>query len=158
MIEQILFISQQILIIAAVFLAWTFMLYWIHRAVHRIPVFNRYHQDHHRFIDRHGGTAWHWNNLLLYNDTMASTIDLWITEVIPTLLFSAVTGFWWLSVAYYLWAALLQEQLEHNPKFDFYPWITSGRWHLVHHRKQRKNYGLFHPLWDKIFKTELQTL
>jgi sterol desaturase/sphingolipid hydroxylase (fatty acid hydroxylase superfamily) len=136
-----------------VFLLWTFCLYWIHRAGHRIPFVNKFHQDHHLYINRHGGTTWHWNNLLLYNDTWKSTVDLWITEVIPTLIFSAVTGHWWVSIFYYFWAALLQEVIEHNPKFDWYPWLTSGKWHLVHHRHQRKNYGLFIPLWDKLFNT-----
>lgn len=137
------------------FLSWTFLLYWIHRIIHRIPMVNKFHQDHHIYINRHGGTRWHWNNIFLYNDTWKSTADLWISEVIPTLVFSYVTGCWWLSIFYYLWAALLQEMLEHNPNFDMYPFITSGRWHLVHHKKQRKNFGLFIPLWDKLFKTEL---
>ena len=134
------------------FLSWTFLLYWIHRIIHRIPMVNKFHQDHHIYINRHGGTRWHWNNIFLYNDTWKSTADLWISEVIPTLVFSYVTGCWWLSIFYYLWAALLQEMLEHNPNFDMYPFITSG---LVHHKKQRKNFGLFIPLWDKLFKTEL---
>ena len=136
-----------------VFLLWTFCLYWIHRLAHRVPFANKFHQDHHLYINRNGGTKWHWNNLFLYNDTWKSTVDLWITEVIPTLIFSAVTGHWWVSIFYYFWAALLQEVIEHNPKFDWYPLLTSGKWHLVHHRHQRKNYGLFIPLWDKLFNT-----
>jgi sterol desaturase/sphingolipid hydroxylase (fatty acid hydroxylase superfamily) len=136
-----------------VFLTWTFVLYWIHRVGHKIPFVNRFHQDHHLYINRKGGTTWHWNNLFLYNDTWMSTIDLWITEVIPTIIFSAITGYWWVFVFYYLWAALLQEIIEHNPKFDWYPFLTSGKWHLVHHRNQRRNFGLFVPLWDILFGT-----
>jgi sterol desaturase/sphingolipid hydroxylase (fatty acid hydroxylase superfamily) len=135
------------------FLAWTFCLYWIHRAGHKIQFVNKFHQDHHLFINRNGGTSWHWNNLFLYNDTWKSTIDLWITEVIPTVIFSAITGHWWIAIFYYFWAALLQEVIEHNPKFNLYPWLTSGQWHLVHHRSQRKNFGLFLPIWDKMFGT-----
>lgn len=151
-IENILL---QTLTIIVVFLSWTLILYWIHRIAHKIPFMNRYHQDHHSYINRHGETTWRWNNLFLYNDTWKSTIDLWLTEVIPTIIFSAITGCWWLIISYYLWAALLQEVLEHNPKFDRYPFMTSGKWHLIHHKRPRKNYGLFIPLWDKIFKTEL---
>lgn len=146
---------NQILIIIAIFLFWTFLLYWIHRIGHKIPFINKYHQDHHRYINIHKGTTWKWNNLFLYNDTWKSTADLWITEVIPTIILSAITGYWWLFICYYLWAALLQEILEHNPKFDIYPFMTSGKWHLMHHKKSRKNFGLFIPLWDKLFKTEL---
>jgi sterol desaturase/sphingolipid hydroxylase (fatty acid hydroxylase superfamily) len=135
------------------FLAWTFYLYWIHRVCHKVPFVKTAHQDHHKFINLHGKTSWHWNNLLLFNDTWTSTIDLWITEVMPTLLFSYITGHWWLSVFYYLWAALIQEVVEHNPKFNLYPVLTSGKWHLVHHRDSTKNFGLFIPVWDILFGT-----
>jgi sterol desaturase/sphingolipid hydroxylase (fatty acid hydroxylase superfamily) len=80
-------------------------------------------------------------------------LDLWITEVIPTVIFSWITGHWWLSVFYYLWAALIQEVVEHNPKFDVFPLLTSGRWHLVHHKDSTRNYGLFLPIWDIMFGT-----
>ncbi len=137
------------------FLLWTFTLYWIHRFAHKIPFIKKYHQDHHCYIIRHGGSSWRWNNLFLFNETWKSTADLWITEVIPTLLLSAVTGVWWLVILYYLWSALLQEVIEHNPNFDRYPLITSGKWHLVHHATPKKNFGLFIPVWDKLFGTEL---
>jgi sterol desaturase/sphingolipid hydroxylase (fatty acid hydroxylase superfamily) len=89
----------------------------------------------------------------LYNDTWLSTLDLYVTEVIPTLVFSLITGQWWISIFYYVWAAFLQEALEHNNKVDF-PLITTGKWHLTHHYQPNKNYGLFFPIWDIIFKTE----
>lgn len=135
------------------FLAWTFCLYWIHRVGHKIRWVNKYHQDHHRYITKHGKSQWEWNNLLLYNDTWKSTVDLWITEVVPTIIFAAVTGHWWIAMFYYVWAACLQEVVEHNPNFSIYPWLTSGRWHLIHHRHQKRNFGLFFPIWDILFKT-----
>jgi sterol desaturase/sphingolipid hydroxylase (fatty acid hydroxylase superfamily) len=149
-----LLISYWILKIVLIFLSWTFLLYWIHRFTHKISIINKYHQDHHIYINQNNGTSWHWSNFFLYNDTIKSTIDLWITEVIPTLIISVITGYWWLFVFYYLWAALLQEVLEHNSNFDRYP-FTSGRWHLMHHKIQYKNFGLFIPLWDKLFRTEI---
>jgi sterol desaturase/sphingolipid hydroxylase (fatty acid hydroxylase superfamily) len=132
------------------FLLWTLMLYWIHRVGHIIPVINAVHLHHHRYILTHT-TKWHWSNLLLFNDDLTSTIDLWITEVIPTLVFSLVTGQYWISIFYYIWAAFIQESIEHNPKVNI-PLLTSGRWHLIHHRSD-SNYGLFFPLWDIIFGT-----
>lgn len=132
------------------FLLWTFTLYWIHRVVHIIPIINLLHLHHHKFILEHT-TKWHWNNLFLFNDDWTSTIDLWITEVIPTLLFSLVTGQWWLFLFYYVWAAFIQESIEHNSKINI-PMITSGRWHLIHHRSSY-NYGLFFPIWDILFGT-----
>lgn len=136
-----------------IFLMWTFYLYWIHRIGHRISFVNKFHQDHHSYIIKNNGTKWHWNNLFLFNDTWKSTIDLWITEVIPTVIFSAVTGHWWVLIFYYFWAAFIQEVIEHNSKFSMYPFLTSGKCHLVHHKNQRRNFGLFIPLWDKLFGT-----
>ena len=114
------------------FFLWTLMLYWIHRMAHHIPVIKEYHLDHHRHILTNH-TSWHWNNLFLFNDTWDSTIDLWITEF------------------YYLWASLIQETIEHNKNFDI-PLLTSGKWHLIHHRSSY-NYSLFFPIWDILFKT-----
>ena len=141
-----------------VFFAWTLYLYVIHRAIHAVgvkyfPIAFQAHADHHRYINTHAKTTWHWNNLFLFNDTWMSTLDLWITEVIPTLIFSWITGYWWVSVFYYFWAAFVQEIIEHNPDFDMYPVLTSGKWHLVHHQDTTVNFGLFVPLWDMLFGT-----
>lgn len=138
------------------FLMWTFMLYWIHRLGHKIKIINHYHCNHHSIINNNLKNGelnkWHWNNLFLFNDTVDSTIDLWITEVIPTLLFSLVTGQWWISLFYYVWAAFIQEPIEHNPNVDV-PFLLSGRRHLIHHKQSNKNYGLFFPIWDRVFNT-----
>jgi sterol desaturase/sphingolipid hydroxylase (fatty acid hydroxylase superfamily) len=87
----------------------------------------------------------------LFNDDWPSTKDLWTTEVIPTLIFSWITGQWWISVFYYIWAAFIQETVEHNANINL-PILTSGQWHLMHHRF-KCNYGLFTPIWDIVFKT-----
>lgn len=142
----------------SVFISWTLYLYLIHRVIHSIglrffPVAFNAHADHHRYINTNKQTTWHWNNLFLFNDTWMSTLDLWITEVVPTLIFSLITGEWWVSVFYYVWAALIQEIIEHNPKFDLYPFLTSGKWHLIHHYNTSVNYGLFIPVWDILFGT-----
>ena len=89
----------------------------------------------------------------MFNDDWPSTIDLWITEVIPTVIFSWITGQWWITVFYYLWAAFLQEPLEHKRGLNL-PLLTCGDWHLKHHIRPDKNFGLFFPVWDKIFGTE----
>lgn len=136
------------------FLLWTFMLYWIHRIGHKVPVIRKFHSIHHGYINS-TITGWHWNNLFLFNDNWPSTIDLWITEVVPTIIFSWLTGQWWIAAFYYIWAAFLQEELEHRRNLNI-PLLTCGEWHLKHHRRSDKNFGLFFPLWDKLFKTELK--
>jgi sterol desaturase/sphingolipid hydroxylase (fatty acid hydroxylase superfamily) len=136
------------------FFTWTFVLYWIHRIGHRTPIIKDFHRHHHVYVNKNI-TTWHWNNLFLFNDDWPSTIDLWITEVIPTLLFSLITNQWWISIFYYIWAAFLQEPLEHRRGLNL-PLLTCGSWHLKHHNRPDKNFGLFFPVWDRIFGTELK--
>jgi lathosterol oxidase len=135
----------------AIFISWTFVIYWMHRLVHCIPFLQTIHADHHRYVNNHD-IGWHWSNVFLYNDTWMSTLDLWITEVIPTMIISFFFGYW-LFVIYYFWAAFIQETIEHNNKFDLYPWLTSGKWHMMHHKNNSCNYGVFFPIWDILFNT-----
>lgn len=142
------------------FLCWTFVIYWVHVIAHKISFLSYFHWDHHKHILSHmdgdkNPTGWHWNNLFFYNDTWKSTVDLWITEVIPTLLYSWMTGQWWCIMFYWFWAAFIQETVEHNPKWNVL-FLSAGKWHLLHHTKGNVNYGLFIPLWDILFKTNRQ--
>jgi sterol desaturase/sphingolipid hydroxylase (fatty acid hydroxylase superfamily) len=136
------------------FLSWTLLLYWIHRITHSVDCVKKYHLDHHRYINTNQGSKskWEFNNLFLFNDNKNSTIDLWITEVIPTIIFCYITTAWWIFLFYYVWAAIFQETLEHKNSFNFL-WFTAGAWHLEHHKNYKKNYGLFIPIWDIIFNT-----
>jgi sterol desaturase/sphingolipid hydroxylase (fatty acid hydroxylase superfamily) len=134
-----------------IFLSWTLCLYGIHRIIHKIPYLKDFHNDHHLYVNRHN-IKWSCTNFFFFTDTWISTIDLWITEVIPTLIFSTLTGHWWIFWFYYIWAATLQENLEHNKNLNWYL-LTSGKWHMIHHKRPNTNFGLFLPIWDKIFKT-----
>lgn len=134
------------------FLLWTFLIYWIHRLCHNVSYLSHFHKFHHKFVAQHRIT-WHWSNLFLFNDDWPSTIDYWITEVLPTIVFVLITQQWWLGIGFYLYAAFVQEWLEHNPNFNFYPFYTSGRWHILHHTAPPCNYGIGTPFWDWVFKT-----
>lgn len=134
------------------FFLWTFIIYWIHRLCHNVPALSYFHKFHHRYVAKNSIT-WHWNNLFLFNDDWPSTIDYWITEVLPTLIFVIVTEQWWLGIGFYVYAAFIQEWLEHNPNFSLYPFYTSGKWHILHHTAPPCNYGIGTPFWDWVFKT-----
>jgi len=110
--------------------------------------------DHHRQVTQATIQGLNWKNIFLFFDTWNSTVDQWLTEVIPTIIISLVLQQWWLLAFYYVWAAFIQEAVEHNDKINLYPFITSGRWHLIHHDTPNKNYGVFFPIWDIIFKTK----
>ena len=134
------------------FLLWTLIIYSLHRIVHQVSIFSYFHREHHRFV-RENEIIWHWSNIFLWNDNFKSSIDYWLTEVIPTLLFSIVTGQYWISICFYLYAAFIQERLEHNNNFNLYPFYTSGKWHLMHHTHYPCNFGIITPFWDWVFKT-----
>lgn len=136
------------------FLAWTFTLYWIHRIGHRSKWLMQFHGDHHRYALKNH-IKWHWSNFFFFTDTRKSSIDLWLTEVIPTMIFSYVTGAWWIFLFYYIWAAFLQEILEHNKNVNI-PFWSSGMWHMEHHHNPNVNFGLFFPIWDVLFGTNLK--
>lgn len=128
----------------------------MHVSVHKFNWIGKtFHKEHHRYVAQKSfSPKWHWSNIFLFNDNLSSTIDYWITEVIPTIIFSWLTGNWWIFGIYYVWASTLQEFLEHNVKYNLYP-LTTGKWHMVHHLETpSKNYGVFIRLWDKIFNTE----
>ena len=118
------------------YLVWTFFIYWLHRIVHITEWTNYYHSDHHRYITENWNdgleniTGWSWSDVFLIEDTWKSTVDLWLTEVIPTILYSSITGQWWILIMYWLWSSLLAEVIEHNPKFNV-PFIAAGKWHLT---------------------------
>ena len=128
-------------------------MYWMHRAAHVIPFMRRFHVDHHKQVTDQTINGLNWKNAFLWFDSKESTIDQWLTEVLPTIAISAITGHWWLLIAYYIWAAFIQEAVEHNDKINLYPFITSGKWHLIHHDNPNKNYGVFIPIWDIVFNT-----
>ena len=147
--------KETVLACAGYFLLWTLLIYWVHRLAHMfdIPFVTRMHWDHHKMVTQHTNKGWHWTNAFLFFDSWRSTLDNWFTETIPTIVFCIVFQQWWLLIAYYLYAAFIQEAIEHNPDWNFYPFNTSGQWHLVHHEDSRVNFGVFFPIWDIIFGT-----
>lgn len=136
-----------------VFILWTFTIYWMHRLAHAWSFMRQFHIDHHAQVTNATIQGLSWKNAFLWFDTINSTVDQWLTEVVPTFIISAVTGHWWLFVAYYVWAAFIQEAIEHNKRINLYPFLTSGKWHLIHHQDPTRNYGVFIPVWDLIFGT-----
>lgn len=128
------------------------MVYVTHYLVHHLPAVRAIHWDHHEFVSAYGLDEWHWTNLLLLGQTWKSSLDMWIVDVVPTLIFCWLTGQWWIAGLYYVWGAFLQERWEHS-QLNL-PFLTTGKWHLKHHGDPTKNYGLFLPVWDWMFGTE----
>jgi len=142
---------MEVVIYPIMFFIWTCLLYWVHRICHVTPYLKDIHWQHHQYV-LGGQPQWMWQNIFLWSDDWGSTADLWVTEVIPTLAFCAVTGHWWIFVWYWIWTGFIQEWVEHNPKFDIWP-FSAGKTHLVHHKYWKNNYSLFFPIWDHVFGT-----
>lgn len=145
-------IMNQYFLMAINFVVWTLLIYWMHRLAHVVPILKKAHFGHHKTISQNVPPKWHWSNLFLFQDNLISTLDIVLFELIPTILFCFLIDQWWILVFYYAWSAFVQENIEHNPNFNIYPWLTSGKWHLIHHKKEC-NFGLFTPIWDIIFNT-----
>lgn len=134
-----------------IFFAWTLLLYIVHRLCHSIPFLKQIHLYHHEYVND-GQPQWMWQNIFLWSDDWGSTADLWVTEVVPTILFCAITGQWWIFLLYWVWTGFIQEWIEHNPRFNI-PFLSAGKFHLQHHKNYNVNYSLFFPVWDWILGT-----
>lgn len=136
------------------FILWTFMIYWSHRIFHSFSILMKFHQIHHDHVTNGtGSNKWSWKHLFIWVDGWRGTLDQWIMEVIPTIIFCWFFNQWWLLFFYWFWTAFIQERIEHNPNLNLYPYISSGKWHLIHHVDDSKNFGVFTPIWDILFNT-----
>ena len=142
---------QSLFEIIIVFIMWTGLLYATHRVAHIIPIVKNIHLDHHNYINTYK-VSWNWKNIFIWVDSWKSTADQWITEVIPTILISYISGHWWLIIFYWFWSAFVQEVIEHNNNFNI-KILTSGKWHLLHHENDKVNFGVFTSVWDRLFGT-----
>lgn len=137
-------------------LLWTMMIYWTHRLAHRLPCLWRFHSAHHA-VEYKGEYEFSWWNLVGWFNDWKSTIDQWLTEIIPTTLFVLVfPQAWPILVIYYVDGFVLAEGLtDHNPRIDI-PALSMGKYHLRHHADMSGNYDLYFRLWDKVFGTQLR--
>ena len=134
------------------FFLWTLLLYVVHRLAHALPYIKKIHSEHHRYVMRNRDWGIKWQDLYLSRGANKVTLDLWFTEVIPTLLFCAVTGHWWIFGAYYFWSAFYEKATKYNRDVDVFL-VTWGMWTLTHYRRNTLNFGGIFSLWDIIFKT-----
>ena len=135
------------------FVLWTFLLYWLHRLAHANQFLWKFHSDHHVQVSQEKNKGQHWANYFLFFDTWKSTADQWLIEILPTILLCFILNDFSLFVFYWFWAVFIQERIRHNKNFNLYPFLTSGKWHLVHHQFYNRNFGVFTAVWDLVFQT-----
>ena len=145
-----------VLTLAAYFLIWTLVIYWTHKAAHSFEWLWQFHQAHHE-VEYNGELEFSWWNLVGWFNDWRSTLDQWITEVIPTGVFILIfPDAWPIAIFYYIDGFVLAEGLtDHNPRIDV-PGLSMGRYHLLHHKNPNVNYDLYFRIWDRLFGTSAQ--
>lgn len=146
-----------------VFLVWTFIIYWIHRISHikgRWNILWKIHRAHHAIpyltmkVER-----WpKFGQFFFWLGDFKTSIDVVIVLTIPLVLLTLLFPYpgLCLLVFHYIYEVFLGEGiLDHNtqlrgPVTRVFAW---GSFHLHHHVKLERNYGLIITLWDRVFRT-----
>lgn len=147
------------------FLLWSLFSYSIHRAAHIKSKYNplfKIHLAHHKAQygkEKDYRFKWPgWKAYFLWFDDLASSLDVWITLILPAILVSLVfpqSHFTVLALVYLYEVFLSEHNLDHNPEIDgpITHILAVGQFHLTHHHYPKYNYGLYLTLWDLVFVT-----
>lgn len=147
------------------FLLWTLASYALHRLAHVKSPYNplfKIHLAHHKAEygkEKNYDFKWPgWRSFVLWFGDLQSTLDVWITLIIPAIVVSILftqTHFTVL-IGVYLYEVFLSEHnLDHNPEITgpITRVLAIGQYHLTHHHYPKYNYGLYLTLWDIVFIT-----
>ncbi|MEJ0062639.1 MAG: sterol desaturase family protein [Alphaproteobacteria bacterium] len=152
-----------ILEFAAAFFLSTFFSYWMHRLAHVHKPWNPLwinHKPHHQIkYDEHTPVmVYDWREFIFWFGTWKQTLDVWITDTIPTILAACIIGGagWYILAFHYFYHVFLSGGLlEHNVKIKgpITRILACGQFHMQHHRKFDRNFGFVIGLWDYVFRT-----
>jgi sterol desaturase/sphingolipid hydroxylase (fatty acid hydroxylase superfamily) len=133
-----------------------FLVYWWHRANHRIPFLWRFHEVHHldRFLDASSSVRFHFGEVILSALARAGVILLFAIPLSSVLVFEALVL---IGAAFHHSDVKLPAGLERAlSKIVVTPSI-----HWVHHHRIRKdtdsNYATILSLWDPLFRSRSAT-
>lgn len=132
------------------FFVMDFMMYALHRIAHLPIFFPILHKTHHGYEDP--------RPLTLFVLNPAETLSfgmLWLFVI-------AVYSFSWIGMSIYLVLNVVFGTIGHlgvEPfpaswqRIPILRFITTGLFHVQHHKDQKHNYGFYTAVWDKLFKT-----
>ena len=116
------------------FVLFTFLEYWIHRTVLHRWFYQKSHARHHDHPEEYTFIAG------------VPFLFLTLYFILPAGLF---VGFTIAYIWFYSWHHLLHHiDLQDHPHIKRY-----ARWHLMHHKYIRCNFGITSPVWDRVFGT-----
>jgi sterol desaturase/sphingolipid hydroxylase (fatty acid hydroxylase superfamily) len=118
------------------FVLFTFAEYWVHRLVLHRWFYHGTHEMHHVAPSQY------------------VTFAVWKVPAFFALMFFVMPpGLFMGFVLSYCWF-ILWHHLLHHVDLNARPLLAHyARWHLVHHRAARWNFGITTPLWDRVFGT-----
>jgi sterol desaturase/sphingolipid hydroxylase (fatty acid hydroxylase superfamily) len=141
------------------FLAWTGASYGIHRLAHighRWNLLFRIHMVHHSpdYLRRDG--RFRWRYLLMCFDSIPESLDVFITLTLPLLVLAWIFPSQGVAllIFHYLYEITLSDELfDHNPSIagSVTRWLACGQYHLEHHRRPSRHFGLIITFWDRVF-------
>jgi sterol desaturase/sphingolipid hydroxylase (fatty acid hydroxylase superfamily) len=133
-----------------------FLIYWWHRANHRLPFLWRFHEVHHldRFLDVTSAVRFHFGEVILSALARAGVIALFAIPLSSVLSFEALIL---VSTAFHHSDLKLPPRLE-----KVLSWIVvTPSIHWVHHHRIRRdtdsNYSTVLSLWDHLFASRSET-
>lgn len=134
------------------FLSLQFVAYWLHRAMHGIPVLWRIHAVHHADTEVDATTAFRHHPLEVILSAAATLPVLVLLLPDPMLLLAY-------NVLYALVAIIHHGNLTLGPRLDGWlrPFVVTPDFHRLHHTAERpytdRNYATILPLLDHLFRT-----
>jgi sterol desaturase/sphingolipid hydroxylase (fatty acid hydroxylase superfamily) len=133
-----------------------FLIYWWHRANHRIPFLWRFHEVHHldRFLDVTTSVRFHFGEVILSALARAAVIALFAIPLSSVLVFEALIL---VSAAFHHSNLKLPAGLERALSWI----VVTPSIHWVHHHRIRRdtdsNYATVLSLWDRLFGSRSPT-
>ena len=144
------------------FLAWTLLVYAMHRIAHwkiKGNFLRALHLAHHKVdYSNEINRRLKWYNLFFYFGSLNATLDVIMMLTLPAvmifLLYPRLGAY--ILVFHYLYEVFLSEGvLDHNPKINGFvtKYFSWGDYHLEHHKRWNCNYSLMVTVWDRVFRT-----
>jgi sterol desaturase/sphingolipid hydroxylase (fatty acid hydroxylase superfamily) len=150
--------------VGGAFLAWTFLVYWMHRLSHihhaRNPLWQLHRAHHmHPYLSQSGASKMPtFGQLFLWLGSWRASLDVFVVMTMPAILIAIISPRFGIPILvfHYVYEIFCSEYaLDHNPNVQgrvtrIFAW---GDFHLFHHMMPKRNFCLVITLWDRIFLT-----
>jgi len=127
---------------------WYF--YWMHRAVHTAPLYDRIHRTHHLSTNPSAFSALAFHPIEAVLEIAIFVVLIVVMPLHVTALFVAGLMSLIFNVYGHLGYEIMPRFIARSP---IGTWLNTGAYHNQHHRTYRYNYGLYTVIWDRLHGT-----